>query len=130
MDFSDTSSYSVQLERLIEVLSSDVPDSDVEIEQGNSVPEHMVKLQTSLFEYEMAQHEELERAINQIFKLQLRFVAMISVMLAIFVGFTIMAIPAEIITEVIAGATGIAVGLVLGLALDLVRRVRKRFEGS
>ena len=130
MDFSDSSSYSVQIKRLIEVLSTDVSDSDVDIEQDDSAREHMVKLQTSLIEREMAQHEELERLINQMYKLQIRNMALISVMLAISVGVMIMAIPAGIITEVIVGATGTAVGLVLGLALDLVRKVRKRFVGS
>ena len=130
MDFSDVSLYSEQMGRLTEVLSSDAPDSDVEIEQDASAQEQIVKLQTSLFEQEMAQHEELERWKARMFKFRLIFVATTTVIFTLSIGIVISALPTEIVTEVITGATGITLGLVLGLALNLFRRIKKGNEGS
>lgn len=129
MDFSDPSSYPVLIERLAEVLHTDFPDSDVEIEQGNLVRERIVRLETSLFEREMARREELEHTESKMFTLRLWYVAIIAGVSAALISILIK-IPAETVAKVIAGTTGLAAGLVVNLVSDLIRRVRKRSEGS
>ena len=122
MDFSNRASQQALLERLANLLHSEMPDADIEIRQGNTTREHVLNLEAALLRAEKARYDQQANEANRILKSCLAGVAVLATTCAASVGVVASVVPEP--HTIVAAIVGVAAGLAAALVLDVIRSVR------
>ncbi|MDE0692531.1 MAG: toll/interleukin-1 receptor domain-containing protein [Gammaproteobacteria bacterium] len=122
MDFSNRASQQALLERLADLLHSEVPDADVEVGQGDATGERVLNLEAALLRAEKARYDQQANDADRILKSRLAGVAVLATICTATVGVVASAVPEP--HTIVAAIIGVAAGLAAALVFDVIRSIR------
>ena len=122
LDLSNASNQRAHLDRLADLLRSDLPDTESEIRHGNAIREHVLRVEAEQLSAEKARHEKHSRQANRILRSRLAGVAALAATCTAAVG-AVTSLIAEPHT-IVAAVVGATAGLVAALIFDAIRSVR------